>query len=165
MAGMTGEYQHSLDAKGRLFIPAKLREDLGDVFYVTISITKDKVPSAPIPNESMAGHAPTEVNAMPYVKQQQRCARCSPSATRCELDTQGRVLLPQNLRRLCAGLTKNVTVVGSNNHAEFWDSDSWEPVYASEEITPENIAAVVDGTGVLICLYIFRCCCMSALKI
>ncbi|MEA4946427.1 MAG: division/cell wall cluster transcriptional repressor MraZ [Oscillospiraceae bacterium] len=137
MAGMTGEYQHSLDAKGRLFIPAKLREDLGDVFYVTISM--DKCLSA-YSGESWQAFS-DKVNAMPYVKQR-KMRPLFAYATRCELDSQGRILLPQNLRDF-AGLTKNVTVVGSNNHAEFWDSDSWQPVRA-EEITPENIAAVME---------------------
>jgi MraZ protein len=137
MAGMTGEYQHSLDAKGRLFIPAKLREDLGDVFYVTISM--DKCLSA-YSGESWQAFS-DKVNAMPYVKQR-KMRPLFAYATRCELDNQGRILLPQNLRDF-AGLTKNVTVVGSNNHAEFWDSDSWQPVRA-EEITPENIAAVME---------------------
>ena len=82
-----------------------------------------------------------KVNAMPYVKQR-KMRPLFAYATRCELDSQGRILLPQNLRDF-AGLTKNVTVVGSNNHAEFWDSDSWQPVRA-EEITPENIAAVME---------------------
>ena len=62
---MTGEYQHSLDAKGRLFIPARMREELGDVFYVTIS--PDKCLSA------YSGEHWQElcdkVNAMPFVKQ------------------------------------------------------------------------------------------------
>jgi MraZ protein len=137
MAGMTGEYQHSLDAKGRLFIPAKLREDLGDVFYVTISM--DKCLSA-YSGESWQAFS-DKVNAMPYVKQR-KMRPLFAYATRCELDNQGRILLPQNLRDF-AGLTKNVTVVGSNNHADFWDSDSWQPVRA-EEITPENIAAVME---------------------
>ena len=137
MAGMTGEYQHSLDAKGRLFIPAKLREDLGDVFYVTISM--DKCLSA-YSGESWQAFS-DKVNAMPYVKQR-KMRPLFAYATRCELDSQGRILLPQNLRDF-AGLTKNVTVVGSNNHAEFWDSDSWQPVRA-EEITPEKIAAVME---------------------
>ena len=137
MAGMTGEYQHSLDAKGRLFIPAKLREDLGDVFYVTISM--DKCLSA-YSGESWQAFS-DKVNAMPYVKQR-KMRPLFAYAARCELDSQGRILLPQNLRDF-AGLTKNVTVVGSNNHAEFWDSDSWQPVRA-EEITPENIATVME---------------------
>lgn len=142
MTGMTGVYQHSLDAKGRLFIPAKLREDLGDVFYVTISITKEKCLHA-YPNDvwqAMLGR----VNAMPFL-QQQRLRPFFASANRCELDTQGRVLFPQKLRDY-AELTKNVTVIGNNNHVEFWDSDNWEPVYASE-MEAENFAAVVMELG------------------
>jgi MraZ protein len=63
-------------------------------------------------------------------------------AVRCDLDAQGRVLLPQNLRDW-AGLVKNVTVVGCNNHAELWDSDSWHTVFEAET-APENIAAVLE---------------------
>ena len=82
-----------------------------------------------------------KVNAMPYVKQR-KMRPLFAYATRCELDSQGRILLPQSLRDF-AGLEKSVTVVGSNNHAEFWDSDSWQSVRL-EEITPENIAAVME---------------------
>ena len=60
-----------------------------------------------------------------------------------ELDGQGRILLPQNLRDR-VGLVKNVTVVGSNNHAEFWDSEQWN-VICEQESTPENIAAVMEA--------------------
>jgi MraZ protein len=63
-------------------------------------------------------------------------------ASKCELDSQGRILLPQNLREF-AGLTKSVTIVGCNNHAELWDSDTWKDIYV-EETTPENIAAVME---------------------
>ncbi len=62
---MTGEYQHNLDAKGRLFIPARLREELGDVFYVTLSM--DRCLSA-YNSESWQTFS-DKVNAMPYVKQ------------------------------------------------------------------------------------------------
>ena len=134
---MTGEYQHSLDAKGRLFIPAKLRDELGEMFYVTISM--DKCLNA-YSAESWKEFS-DKVNAMPYVKQR-KMRPLFAYATRCELDSQGRILLPQSLRDF-AGLEKSVTVVGSNNHAEFWDSDSWQSVRL-EEITPENIAAVME---------------------
>lgn len=134
---MTGEYQHSLDAKGRLFIPAKLREELGGVFYVTLSM--DKCLSA-YSAESWQVFS-DKVNAMPYVKQR-KMRPLFAYAARCELDGQGRILLPQNLRDF-AGLIKNVTVVGCNNHAEFWDSSLWADIN-TVETTPENIAAVME---------------------
>ena len=134
---MTGEYQHSLDNKGRLFIPAKLREELGEVFYITLSMDRCLcVYSA----ESWQSFS-EKVGAMPYVKQR-RMRPLFAHAARCELDSQGRTIIPQNLRTY-ASLTKNVTVVGCNNHAELWDSEAWQSVYESES-TPENIAAAME---------------------
>ena len=137
---MTGEFCHNLDAKGRLFIPARLREELGDVFYVTLSM--EKCLSAY--NAASWQDFSDKVNAMPYVKQR-KMRPLFACAAKCELDAQGRILIPQNLRDF-AGLTKNVTVLGCNNHAEFWDSDAWSAVNA-EETTPENIAAVMEELG------------------
>ena len=134
---MTGEYEHTLDSKGRLSIPARLREELGNVFYVTLSM--DKCLSA-YSAESWQNFS-DKVNAMPYVKQH-KMRPLFAYAAKCEVDAQGRILIPQNLRDF-AGLTKNVTVVGCNNHAEFWDSDNWNAVYI-KETTPENIAAVME---------------------
>lgn len=82
-----------------------------------------------------------KVNEMPYVKQR-KMRPLFAYAAKCEVDAQGRILIPQNLRDF-AGLTKNVAVVGCNNHAEFWDSDSWSAVNVIET-TPENIAAVME---------------------
>ena len=134
---MTGEFQHNLDAKGRLFIPARLREELGDVFYVTLSM--ERCLSA-YSAESWRVFS-DKVNSMPYVKQR-KMRPLFAYAARCELDAQGRILLPQNLRSY-AGLSKNVTVIGCNNHAEFWDSAAWEEQNAIE-MTPENIAAAME---------------------
>lgn len=134
---MTGEYQHGLDAKGRLFIPARMREELGTTFYVTLSM--DRCLSA-YSAESWQNFS-DKVNAMPYVKQR-KMRPLFAYAAKCELDAQGRILLPQNLREY-AGLVKNVTVVGCNNHAEFWDSDAWTKINAVE-MTPENIASVME---------------------
>ena len=134
---MTGEYQHSLDSKGRLFIPAKLRDELGEVFFITISM--DRCLCA---YSSESWQALSErVSAMPYVKQR-KMRPLFAHAARCELDGQVRALIPMNLREY-AGFTKNVTVVGCNNHAELWDSEAWNAVYALET-TPENIAAVME---------------------
>ena len=134
---MTGEYQHSLDNKGRIFIPAKLREELGDVFYITISMDRCLCAYS---SENWRVLS-EKVSAMPYVKQR-RMRPLFAHAAKCELDSQGRALIPANLREF-AGLEKNVSVIGCNNHAELWDSASWEKIYA-EETTPENIAAVME---------------------
>lgn len=133
---MTGEYQHTIDSKGRIFVPAKLREQLGSEFYVTISM--DKCLSL-YSGESWKQFS-ERVNAMTYV-QQRRMRPLFVYASRLELDAQGRILLPQNLRSF-AGLAKNVTIVGCNNHAELWDSEEWANV-SQAELTPENIAEVM----------------------
>jgi len=132
---MTGIYQHSLDAKGRLFIPARIKEELGDPFYVTLSMEKCLTAySAESWDKFME-----KIKAMPKVKQIKMRPLFS-HAAKCELDGQGRILLPQNLRDF-AGLKKDVTVVGNGETAEFWDSETWAEVDAVET-TPENIAEV-----------------------
>ena len=87
---MTGEYQHSLDNKGRLFIPAKLRDELGDVFFITLSM--DRCLSA-YSSEAWQDFS-DKVSAMPYVKQR-KMRPLFAHAARCELDAQGRVLIPK----------------------------------------------------------------------
>jgi len=132
---MTGVYQHNLDAKGRLFIPAKLREELGDVFYVTLSM--EKCLSA-YSSESWDKFM-EKIKAMPKTKQI-KMRPLFAHAAKCELDNQGRILLPQALRDF-AGLQKNVAVVGSGECAEFWNADTWAEI-DTIETTPENIADV-----------------------
>ena len=134
---MTGEYEHTIDAKGRLAIPSRLRDELGSVFYVTLSM--DRCLSAY--SEENWQKFSDKVDAMPFVKQR-KMRPLFAFAARCEVDGQGRILLPQNLREY-AGLDKAVTVVGCNNHAELWDSAKWNEQHALE-MTPENIAAVME---------------------
>ena len=134
---MTGEFEHTLDAKGRLAIPSRLRDELGSVFYVTLSM--DRCLSA-YSAENWKKFS-DKVDAMPFVKQR-KMRPLFAFAARCEVDGQGRILLPQNLREY-AGLDKAVTVVGCNNHAEIWDSERWNEPHAAE-MTPENIAAVME---------------------
>lgn len=132
---MTGVYPHSLDAKGRLFIPARLRDELGEVFYVTLSMEKC------LTAYSSEGWKALEekIKAMPRSKQIQMRPLFA-HAAKCELDAQGRILLPAALRDF-AGLKKNVTVVGDGDVAEFWDTDTWNEIDVIET-TPENLAKV-----------------------
>lgn len=137
---MTGEYKHTLDSKGRVFIPSKLREELGDVFYITVSMDKCLCAYS---GESWKRFC-DRVNAMSYTEQR-RMRPLFACASKCELDNQGRVLLPALLREY-AGLTKNVTVIGCNNHAELWDEACWNEIH-DREMNPENIAAVMQELG------------------
>jgi len=134
---MTGEYMHSVDAKGRLFIPAKLREELGTVFYVTVA--PDKCLSA-YSSDSWDQFL-EKFKAMPQTKKQKIRALFA-HAAKCELDAQGRILLPQKLRDYAA-LSKEVAIIGVGDHAEIWDAAKWAEVDAIET-TPENIAAAME---------------------
>ncbi len=115
-----GEYHHTLDAKNRLFIPAKLREELGSTFYITRKLEKalvvyskegwqelkDKLHAQP---DSIAGKIkqfifPKTIDATP--------------------DSNGRVVLSAFLIGY-ADLGKNVVVVGAGDHVEIWNEDVW----------------------------------------
>ena len=132
---MTGIYQHSIDAKGRLFIPARLRDELGEVFYVTLSSENCLWAHSPASWERMMG----KINAMTST-QQKGIRPLLSHAQKCDLDGQGRISLNKPLRD-SVGLKSNVTVVGVGERAEFWDSDTWNAIDAVEA-TPENIAKV-----------------------
>ena len=137
---MTGIYQHSLDAKGRLFIPASLREKLGQSFYVTVS-----------PEKCLSGY-PIEkwkqlnekYDAMPYSARKSLRSLFT-HAAQCDLDAQGRILLPLQLREF-AGLKKNVSVVGVGGNIEIWDAEKWAEVDRAET-TPEALAAAFEELG------------------
>lgn len=137
---MTGVYRHTLDAKGRLFIPAKLREELGDTFYVTISM---ECCLSAYSSESW-DKLMEKVRAMSKV-QQVKVRPLFSHAAKCELDSQGRILLPQALRDW-AKIEKNVAVVGAGECAEFWNEESWDKVDAIET-SAENIAEVFAELG------------------
>jgi MraZ protein len=140
VTSLTGEYQHTIDAKGRLFIPAKLREELGNVFFVTIGL--DQCLSI-YPVEGWESFT-ARFNALPSA--QARKARAFfASAAKCELDAQGRILLPQKLRDY-AQLDKDVTVIGVASRAEIWNSDIYR-AYEEETLKPENLAEIMETLG------------------
>jgi len=132
---VTGIFQHSIDAKGRLFIPARLREELGNIFYVTLSTEKCLWAHSPESWERMM----ERIKAMTRT-QQIKMRPLFSHATKCEPDGQGRILLPKPLRDR-AGLESSVTVVGVFDRAEIWDTETWAAVDVSESTT-ENIEQV-----------------------
>lgn len=116
---MTGQYAHNIDAKGRLFIPAKLREELGETFHVTIG--PDHCLTI-YPNDTWDDFM-AKFHDMPYSKGKSLRA-LSANAVDCEPDGQGRILIPTKLREY-ANLQKEVVVIGSFDRAEIWNAERW----------------------------------------
>ena len=134
---MTGVYKHTIDTKGRLAIPSRIREELGEVFYVTISMERCLTAySAESWDRIME-----KIKAMPRAKQI-KMRPLFAHAAKCELDSQGRILLPQALRDF-ASLERDVAVVGAGECAEIWNEAAWDAV-DSIETTPENFAEVLQ---------------------
>ena len=117
-----GEYNHTVDPKGRLIIPSRFREALGEEFVVTKGLDgclfvfpmdewqkfEEKLQSLPLTSKSARQFTRFFVAG----------------ATPCELDKQGRILLPQTLREF-AGLDKEVVLTGMMNHVEIWSKEKW----------------------------------------
>ena len=116
---MTGQYAHNIDAKGRLFIPARLREELGQTFHVTVGL--DHCLSI-YSDESWAAFT-DKVRALPYSKAK-ALRPLFANAVDCEPDAQGRILIPAKLREY-ADLQKEVVVIGSFDRAEIWNAERW----------------------------------------
>ena len=134
---MTGNFEHKVDAKGRLFIPSTLRGELGEVFHVTIS-TEECLNA--YSNESWERFL-DNVKSLP-LSQQHKMRPFFSNAARCELDSQGRFLLPQKLRDRI-GLVKDATVVGAGPFAQIWNSETFKRVDELETST-ENLIEVMD---------------------
>jgi len=119
---VTGQYAHNIDAKGRLFIPAKLREELGETFHVTIGL--DHCLSI-YSDESWADFT-DKVRVLPYSKAK-ALRPLFANAVDCEPDGQGRILIPAKLRKY-ADLEKEVVVIGSFDRAEIWSAERWAAI-------------------------------------
>ena len=134
---LIGEYQHNIDAKGRVIVPAKFREDLGELFYVTKGLDGCLfVLSLPEWQRLQ-----DKVEAMPISKARGLQRFFFSGAAEAEVDKQGRILLPQQLRDH-AGLTKDITFIGASSRAEIWDSARWAAF--NSELTEQSIAEAMD---------------------
>ena len=117
-----GEYNHTIDAKGRLIVPSKFREALGDEFIITKGLDGCLFV---YPNEEWAIIADTFRSIPQTSKEARKFSRFFfAGAASCEVDKQGRILLPQILREF-ADLQKEAVFVGVFSRIEIWSKDRW----------------------------------------
>jgi MraZ protein len=137
---MYGKYRHTVDPKGRLFVPSKLREELGEAFYVTIAPDH----CLTVYTETGWQNILTRYNELP-ISQSKKIRFLFANAAKCEPDKQGRFLIPSELRQY-AGINQDVTFIGQGGHAEIWDSEAYNSL-ESEQLTPENLTAAMEELG------------------
>ncbi|MBO1004927.1 division/cell wall cluster transcriptional repressor MraZ [Pseudogracilibacillus auburnensis] len=134
-----GEYQHNVDAKGRLIIPAKFREYLGETFVITRGL-----------DQCLFGYPLDEwrrleekLKTLPMTKKDARAFTrfFFSGAVECEIDKQGRINLPSPLLGY-AKLIKECVVLGVSSRIEIWSKDLWEEYFAQSE---ESFAEIAEN--------------------
>ena len=141
---MIGKYSAKLDDKGRLFVPAKLRSELGDTFFVTLGVN--------------CGHRCLTVytaedwrllsenyNRLPISQRGAATSLIFMNAAECEPDKQFRFTLTQNLLDF-AGIRRDVMIVGRAGQAEIWDAEEFA-AFEAENLTPEKLLASLEAIG------------------
>ncbi|NLZ93445.1 MAG: division/cell wall cluster transcriptional repressor MraZ [Firmicutes bacterium] len=132
-----GEYQHTIDSKGRLIMPAKFREELGDSFVLTRGLDNCLF-VYPLPEWTALEQ---KLKALPFTRSDARAFTrfFFSGAAECELDKQGRVLIPNNLREH-AKLQKDVVVIGVSSRVEIWSAEVWQQYSEETGVSFEDIA-------------------------
>ncbi len=138
---LIGEYPCSVDVKGRLNFPAKLREDLGERFILSKGLG-DRCLCAysleewEIRRKKLAALPASEMDSLQRYLFSSACV--------AEPDKQGRIVIPQNLRDFIK-VEKEVMVIGSDNRCEIWTRKDWDAI--QEELSPEFIKDLVRKAG------------------
>ena len=136
MLGLMGEYQHNIDKKGRMFVPAKLRDVLGGP--VVISKSLDFKPCLFIYSAEEWDKLVSKINNQPYIKVAKLQRHLFSGATEVEYDSQDRILLPAVLREYAhLKESEQAVIIGASNRVEIWNPDEWEKI--TGEINEENI--------------------------
>ncbi|MBI2415204.1 MAG: division/cell wall cluster transcriptional repressor MraZ [Candidatus Kerfeldbacteria bacterium] len=140
-----GEYSHTVDEKGRLAVPTKFRETLGRSVVVTRGLDNCLFVYTAPEWQKLA----EKLAALPIAKANTRAfARLMlAGAMDCELDKQGRIVLPEYLRQY-AGLKKTVVIAGLLNRLEVWDQATWNKYKSITEKDSGDIAEALGEIGV-----------------
>lgn len=140
-----GEYRHSLDVKGRIIVPSKFRDGLGDKFVLTKGLDgclfayskeewanfEEKIKTLPLTNK----------DARAFIR------FFFAGAVECEIDKQGRTLIPPMLREH-AGLNKDLVIIGVSSRVEIWSQEKWDNYSEAEDLDADELAEKMALLGI-----------------
>jgi MraZ protein len=140
-----GEFQHSIDEKGRVAVPAKFRREISGGAIITRGLDKclfvftkknwdtlaQKLVSLPL----------AQANSRAFVR------LMLSGASEVRLDSQGRILVPDYLRKY-AGLSRSAKIIGVHNRAEIWNGKTWDDYRKKTEIASDEIAEKMADLGI-----------------
>ena len=129
---LMGEYRHNMDAKGRVTIPSKYREELGETFYVSKGLDG----CLTLYSEAQWAARVERINACSEAQAKNIRRFVFASTEQVSCDKQGRLLISPTLRAH-AGLVKDITVIGTGLTAEIWDTERW--IKYNEEMSSADI--------------------------
>ena len=134
-----GNYKHTVDKKGRVFIPAKLRDSLGESFMICCGISGERCLCV-YSNEEWEKLV-EKINTLPNTKSSSVKRFLFSGAFTVECYAQGRILIPTTLREY-AQLESEAQIVGMSTNLEIWNSASWEDKI--QQYTPESVASIME---------------------
>lgn len=132
-----GEYAHTLDAKNRIIIPKKFRDELNSAFILTRGLDG----CLTIYSDEQWTKIFAKLSTLPTTKKaaRQYIHMLTSQASECVLDNQGRIQIPAFLAK-AVNITKDCIIVGVSDHVEIWDKDAWERYYDESSSKFEEVA-------------------------
>ncbi|WP_113921144.1 division/cell wall cluster transcriptional repressor MraZ [Alkalibaculum bacchi] len=140
-----GEYQHNIDDKGRLTMPSKFREALGESFILTKGMDKCLFI---FPRDEWSTFE-EKLKTLPISSKDARAFTrfFFAGAAECELDKQGRIMVPSNLRNY-AGVSKETYIIGVSSRLEIWSKENWEDYNEDDDLSYDAIAEKMSMLGI-----------------
>ena len=137
---LIGGSQHTIDAKGRMFFPARFRDEM----WENITICRGVEKCLMLYTEKEWAKFSERIGEQPFSVSSKLQRYFFSTAAFCSVDAQGRLLLPQQLRDF-AGIKKDVWVTGVRDRVEIWDIDEWNK--AQDAMTTEDVKNLMDEIG------------------
>ena len=140
-----GEYQHTIDPKGRIIMPSRFREGLGEKFVITKGLDGCLF----VYSSEEWSNLENKLKTLPLTNKDARAfiRFFFSGAAECEVDKQGRILIPSTLREF-ANLEKELVITGVSTRIEIWSKDKWEAYNDDSGMDADTIAEKMSLLGI-----------------